>query len=355
MKFRRLRHYFGKHKKIWTAVLIVLVLAIISGLVYWRWLESAPVSRTNPDGEGGSAEPTIKIVPSPLTGLDVSEKLAERPVTGVMIENSPQARPHSGLNDAGVVFEAIAEGGITRFLALYQEAQPKLIGPVRSIRPYYVDWSMGFESSVAHVGGSEEGLRLIRTLPGARDLDQFSGGSYFFRSSDRFAPHNMYTRMSLLDKYTDAKGFGPSEFDPIPRKEPKPAKEPKAKSINIDMSSGLFRINYQYSTKHNHYLRSTGGQKHLDRESGKQMTSDVVVVLKMPFSLHPNGQHSVYETLDGGEATIFQDGGVTKGTWSKASRTAMVKLKNSDGKTIELNPGKTWFVALPESRSVTYE
>ena len=110
MKFRRLRHYFGKHKKIWTAVLIVLVLAIISGLVYWRWLESAPVSRTNPDGEGGSAEPTIKIVPSPLTGLDVSEKLAERPVTGVMIENSPQARPHSGLNDAGVVFEAIAEG-----------------------------------------------------------------------------------------------------------------------------------------------------------------------------------------------------------------------------------------------------
>ncbi|MCA9340125.1 MAG: DUF3048 domain-containing protein, partial [Candidatus Saccharibacteria bacterium] len=79
---------------------------------------------------------------SPLTGREVKDSAATtQAVTAIMIENSPDARPQSGLKQAGVVYEAIAEGGITRFLAIYQEAKPQLIGPVRSVRMYYIDWS----------------------------------------------------------------------------------------------------------------------------------------------------------------------------------------------------------------------
>jgi hypothetical protein len=104
-----------------------------------------------------------------------------------MIENSPDARPQSGLQDAGVVVEAIAEGGITRFLTLFQESQPQYIGPVRSLRPYYIDFAAPFQAGIAHVGGSPEALSRVRN-GSYRDLDQFFNSAYFSRISARPAP-----------------------------------------------------------------------------------------------------------------------------------------------------------------------
>lgn len=99
---------------------------------------------------------------SPLSGEAVADQTATKAVTAIMLENSPDARPQSGLKDAEVVYEAVAEGGITRFLALYQQKQPETIGPVRSIRMYYVDWLTPYNASVAHVGGSAAALQLVR-------------------------------------------------------------------------------------------------------------------------------------------------------------------------------------------------
>jgi hypothetical protein len=114
---------------------------------------------------------------SNLTGnLVESDAVSKQAVTGIMMENSPDARPQSGLKDSGVVFEAIAEGGITRFLVLYQEQKPQLIGPVRSVRMYYVDWVAGFNASVAHVGGSAAALSEVRN-GNYRDIDQFFNAS----------------------------------------------------------------------------------------------------------------------------------------------------------------------------------
>jgi len=117
------------------------------------------------------AKPTTEA--SKLTGVQVDPAVNQRPTTAVMIENSTAARPQSGLDQAGVVFEAIAEGGITRFEAIYQDSQPAYLGPVRSVRPYYIQWALGFDAAIAHVGGSPEALSDIKTW-NAKDLDQFA-------------------------------------------------------------------------------------------------------------------------------------------------------------------------------------
>jgi len=124
--------------------------------------------------------PAPTTVASTLSGLQVDKSVNQRPVTGVMIENSPDARPQSGLDQASVVFEAIAEGGITRFLTLFQDTQPDYLGPVRSARPYYVQWCMGFDCSLAHVGGSPEALADIPAW-GTKNLDQFANSGSFQR------------------------------------------------------------------------------------------------------------------------------------------------------------------------------
>lgn len=346
---QKLKQFYKKHKKVIIPGAFTLVIAgmVAAGTVYA--LRNDLVSRTKP---ASNTKPVSATVASPLTGREIKSRLAERPVTGVMIENSPEARA-VGLNDAGVVFEAIAEGGITRFLALYQEDQPKLIGPVRSLRPYYLDWAMGFDSSVAHVGGSEEALQQARSLSAFRDLDEFRNGAYFFRTSDRYAPHNMYTKTELLDKVSKKKQFEASDFTSLERKKPQAKEVPDANSIKIDFSAPLFRVNYTYNKANNNYNRNLAGKPHLDRESNKQISVDVVVVMKIDWFTQADG-HSVYGTLQGGEAQVFQDGTSYTGTWSKKSREDQIKFIKSDGTPLKLNPGRTWIEAVPKSRSVSY-
>src|SRR5690606_11343443 len=137
-------------------------------------------------------------------------------VTAIMIENSPDARPQSGLKESGVVFEAIAEGGITRFQVLYQEDKPQLIGPVRSLRPYFVEWAAPFDASIAHIGGSYNALQEVRNGQ-YKDIDQFFNGDTYWRSTDRYAPHNVYTNFKNLDALNTKKGFTVSKFDGFPR------------------------------------------------------------------------------------------------------------------------------------------
>ena len=144
---------------------------------------------------------------SNLTGLKVPIGTNKRPVTAVMIENSPDARPQSGLRDAGVVFEAVAEGGITRFLALFQDTKPDYVGPVRSARPYYVRWMLGFDANYAHAGGSGKALAMIREL-NVRDIDHGANGSRFDRVSSRYAPHNLYTSIDRLLAAGKERGYG---------------------------------------------------------------------------------------------------------------------------------------------------
>ncbi|OIP85844.1 hypothetical protein AUK57_03095 [Candidatus Saccharibacteria bacterium CG2_30_41_52] len=283
---------------------------------------------------------------SPLTGkLVANETATKQPVTGVMIENSPDARPQSGLKDSGVVFEAIAEGGITRFLVLYQAEKPQLIGPVRSLRLYDVDWLAAFNSSIAHVGGSLFALNEIRN-GSYRDIDQFFNPNSYWRASDRYAPHNVYTSFANLDALNKSKGYTSSSFTGFTRVDGKASTKPTATNIDITISSYLYNSNYIYNAKTNTYARSQAGAPHTDRESG-QITPSVVITMRVNETTElQDGYREAITTIGSGNATIFQNGTATAVTWHKTSKTSQITFKNAAGKDVPLVSGQTWIAAV---------
>jgi hypothetical protein len=323
------------------------------------------------------------VAPTPiysnLTGLPVADdSVNQRPVTGVMIENSTDARPQSGLDQAGVVFEAIAEGGITRFLALFQDTEPDYLGPVRSVRPYYIEWGLGFDAAIAHVGGSPEALQDMKTW-NVKDLDQFYNSGAYSRISSRDAPHNVYTSLSRLRDLDAQKGYGAASYTGFARKSeqaykaPAPAAastKPKAapakpadvrtpaNSIDFSISSALFSAHYDYDAASNSYKRSEGGAPHMELHadgSQVQITPKVVVAMVMQYGIQSDGKHSDYNVVSSGTAYFFQDGTVTTGQWSKASDREQIQFTGPDSKPFAFNRGQTWISAVSDQNKVSYK
>jgi len=299
-----------------------------------------------------------KIIYSTLTGLPVAdESVNQRTVTGVMIENSLDARPQSGLSEAGVVFEAVAEGGVTRFLALFQDTAPANIGPIRSARPYYVQWALGFDAAYAHVGGSPDALSDI-TAWGVHDMNQFSNGSYYHRTADRAAPHNVYTAISTLNDLEAKKGYT-SAYTGFPRGKEAASTQPNATSIDFHLSGYTYDPHYAYNATTNSYDRSEAGQAHIDANTGKQISPKVVIAVVVPLArgaLDSSGAYySDYNVIGSGQADIFQNGTVTTGTWSKPSNTAQITFTDASGQAIPLNPGQTWISAVSAASGISYK
>lgn len=297
-----------------------------------------------------------KKIYSPLTGKIVADENAtKQPVTAIMIENSPDARPQSGLKDSGVVFEAIAEGGITRFLVLYQQEKPQLIGPVRSVRMYYVDWLAAFNASVAHIGGSAAALAEVRN-GNYRDIDQFFNAGSYWRATDRYAPHNVYTSFEKLDALNNAKGYTSSAFAGFTRTDGKASDKPTATSINVVISSNLYNSSYTYDKATNTYARSLAGEPHTDREAG-QITPSVVIAMRVDeTTTMEDGYRQSISTIGTGKAVIFQNGLAINATWSKASKTDQIKFTDDNGKDIPLVRGQTWISAVPnDGGDVTWQ
>jgi hypothetical protein len=341
-----------KQKIILLSVLAGLLIA--SFLIWWFAIRQPKVEpKSKPVEKAQKEAPKPTTVASRLTGLQIPPELNALPTTGIMIENSPDARPQSGLFDAGVIYEAIAEGGITRFLALYMESKPTYIGPVRSARPYYLDFLVPFDAPIVHAGGSADALAQIRTQ-GIKDIDHGANGGAFQRVSTRFAPHNLYTSRDQILAVQDSRGYKTSTFTGFVRKDKEePAKPPTARLIDLRMSGPLYNVHYDYDATNNRYMRSEGGQAHMDEKAGQQLGPKVVVALIM--SHHYAGVYSVYGTSGSGQMFVFQDGKVQTGTWSKSNRQAQFTFKDANGGTLKLNPGQTWLTVVSGADGVTYQ
>lgn len=353
-----------KNKKQWAILIVAAAILLAGGVGTFAMLRKKPAPPPPPIAkeEPAPQEPPKPVTePSRLTGVEVAPELNKRPVTGVIIENSPDARPQSGLINAGVIFEAIAEGGITRFLALYQESQPDYIGPVRSARPYYLDWLAPFDAGLAHVGGSPEALAQLRD-GSLRDLDQFHNAGAYHRVANRYAPHNVYTSMAALDSLNQKKGFTSSNFTGFPRKEPPKAADPPpvattpptAKAVDLTISSYLYNVHYDYDAVTNTYKRSVGGRPHLDERTAAQLSPHVVVVLIMGKGIASDGLHTTYATHGTGQLFVFQDGIVHQGNWQKTDRKSQFVFTDSAGTTLKLNPGQTWLTVVNLPGSVAF-
>lgn len=355
-KKRRFRPHMPHGKKQWIITILVLVLLLGggAGALYWFVLKDKPAAevpvKTSTKVE---EEPAPSTEVSKLSGRDVPIGTNLTPVTAVMIENSPDARPQSGLKDASVIFEAIAEGGITRFSALFQDTAPDYVGPIRSVRPYYLDWIWPFDASIAHVGGAPQALSDIKTLK-IKDLDQFANGNSYTRITSRFAPHNVYTSITKLQELEKSKGYTSADFTGFARKAEAKATTPTAKTVDLSISGFYYNVHYVYDPATNTYLRSEGGELHTDEKSGKQLAPNVVVAIVMNRGIASDGQHTDYTTVGSGHMYVFQDGTVQEGTWTKASRQAQWTFTAADGTPITFNPGQTWLTMVDNNGSVSY-
>jgi hypothetical protein len=344
----------SKRKKVFFVTgIILVVLGLLAAAYFLLFMGKNDEPTPKPQVQVAAPEPTT--VMNTLTGRQVDPAVNKIPVTAAMIENSREARPQSGLQEAGVVFEAIAEGGITRYIALFQDTAPESIGPVRSVRPYYIDWAFAFNPSIAHVGGSPEALQLLKTLK-AQDLDQGANGGSYDRVTSRYAPHNVYTSFARLQALQQKKGFTSSDFTGFAFKEKAaPAATPTASSVTVNISSAFYNSSYTYDKASNTYLRALAGTAHNDERTGKQITPSNVVVMTVPYRIQSDGIHSQYETIGSGEVQIFSDGIVVKGTWHKTSRDSQITFVGADGQPIKLTPGQTWVTAVSASNKVTYQ
>lgn len=340
-------------KKYRLSVSLVTGAVIIAGVFNFTLWEHSRNSKSD-NNQQRALKPKPTKLYSSLTGLEVAEQAAiTSPTTAVMIENSPDARPQSGLKSAGVVYEAVAEGGITRFLAIFQGDKPELIGPVRSLRYYYLNWAAPYQASIAHVGGSYNALEEVRNGH-HRDIDQsFNSGAYW-RASDRVAPHNVYTSGTKLDELNKAKEFNQSKFNGFARADNKPATDPVANNIQIGFSSPTYATSYSYNPEQNNYSRSLAGQPHNDREQG-QLTPVVIIAIEVQtVSRGGSDGYQDIVTTGSGKATIFQSGTATEASWHKKGLFEPLEVLDSDNQPIKLNRGQTWVSAVTSTGSISW-
>jgi len=360
-----LRGWMAKH--VFLLILIpcsILILAsgVTSALILIDMIEEPVAEEPEPEPDP-DPEPIVKYF-SHLTGLEVENKEAlNRPATCVMIENAPEARPQSGVRNAGIVYEAIAEGGITRFMTVYQEGElPDLIGPVRSVRLYYAQWAKIYQCGIAHWGGADDALNLIRYTAGFRDADQFFNPSAYWRLAGRAAPHNGYTNAERQKALNASRGFGASEFVGFPRaiagKLPTRS-EVKATTISMKISSALFSVNYAYDAVSNSYLRAhDSGGAHMDRDVSDVRTQNapkVVIAMMVGEVARGGGPYINAVAIDTGVAHIFQNGEYIAGSWTKSSVDTELEFHDGAGKPIVFIPGQIWISAVPKTKAVSWQ
>ena len=345
-------------KKQWIigAAIVLLVLLAGGGIFYALSHHKPTVAYVAPI-KPKHTKPITDLVASTLTGLPVSPSVNQRPITAVMIENTPYARPQSGLSQAGVVIEALTEGGITRFETFFQNQLPTYVGPVRSVRPYFLDWALGFDAPLAHDGGSAQALSEIPTL-GIKDLDYLDYPNYFSRISSRQPPHNLYTSIPGLISLEASNGWTSSNFSGWARKPNSPAPKPNATNISFNLSYSTYNVSYAYNAQSDSYNRSEGGAPQIGANSNKQLSPNVVIGMVVPWSqgtLDTSGAYySVYQDIGSGQADIFQDGTVTIGQWNKASPQSPLTFTTASGQPLKLNAGQTWITVLAANNDITY-
>ena len=351
---------FFKKKPVWITLIVVGVLTIAAA-VYFIFFYNQN------DDYIANKPPKAEKIYSPLTGLETTRERSERPVLASIIENSTEAWPQAGLYDAGVGFEAVAEGGITRFIALFQEADLNSIGPIRSLRPYFIEWATPFDTAFAHAGGSPRALEMIRSGNYGIDVDEFFLPNVLWRADDRWAPHDVFTNTeTLLNYVVGERNKTNSKFTPWPRQDgkvPKPTVDSETgkeippeivETVQIPVSTGAFSVTYNYDKNSNRYLRTQGGEAHLD-ENGSQIAPNVVIAMMVSQHLSSDGLHMDITTTGSGIAYIFQNGSAKQVTWERGSIDDMLVFRDGDGNQIKFNRGQVWITAVANGNIVSWQ
>jgi hypothetical protein len=312
--------------------------------------DASPVPASEDPGASPTPAPTPVLVPAPMDGLLVSPADARRHPIAVMIDDLYAARPQAGFTDASVVWQAPAEGGIPRYMLIFQERTPKDVGPVRSARYYYIAWAAEWRAMYVHAGGSPQALQTLRQQ-GAGQLvynaDQFFNGAYFRRVTNRFPPHNLFTTGAQLHQLTARLGATKPaqpatwQFGPDAPLESRPA----GGRIEVDYQANV--IVYKYERATNTYPRFVSGTtRQVDAGSKKPVAPKNVVIMLMQFGPLNDGEaykHRLEAKIIGsGTAWIATNGHTIKGTWRKKSLLGPTLFYDATGHQVTLTAGQTF-------------
>ncbi len=329
----------------WVGIALVLI-STIAAAVLINLLTSVDTSH---QPQFTKIKPKPPVYYASLSGVKVeTEAEVNKPITAIMIPNDNYgARPQSGIGEAEFVFEAIAEGGITRFMALYQNNQPSLVGPIRSVRPYYLSWVEPFNASISQTGASARAKQEL--LSGKyRNIGFDSNAKFYWRDNSRRAPNNVYTSFEKINQLNQSKGFVSSAPDMFLRQDGKKSDEPNANRVDIKISrDNIYNSFYNYDATANNYTRHQGGQAHQDRESGPIKTDVIIAIRVVEKKVMEDGWREDIEVVGSGEAHLFQNGTATKATWRKPESSTQIRFYDDAGTEIAINRGKTWIVAVP--------
>jgi len=336
-----------KRNRIITIVLfVIVVLSLLAlGFYFLVYKDDGEVEKTVENSEQAP-----QLYKSILDGTMVSLEDANRHPLGIMVENHVDARPQSGLSQASIVYEAIAEGGITRFLAVFGPKGAAKVGPVRSARTYYVDWIREINGYYSHVGGNYDALQLIKSA-GILDLDQFANPSAYWRDKSRkvSSEHTMYTDTSRLYKIASDKKYSTdNNFIAYSYKEEPEVSTivPTIQTISINFGNTNYNVVYRYNKETNSYQRELAGKPHLDAENNAQISAKNVIiqtVTRKAVVTAINESGYSMDTVGSGTAQIFNDGAKIEATWKKENTNSRTRFfDKSTGAEIQFNPGQTW-------------
>ncbi|WP_256761766.1 DUF3048 domain-containing protein [Cohnella sp. WQ 127256] len=303
--------------------------------------------------------PTAQFL-APLTGLPVEKEVTNRPFA-VMINNLAPARPQSGLTQADTVWELLAEGGITRLVAIFQSKEfTDPIGPIRSIRPYFIQVGEFYSGVLVHVGASNDAFAILQRQH-KEDLDEITNaGAYFYRDKSRKAPHNVYSTLEKLRagaekrKYKDTVTVPMLPFNTSPTELTTAA---PATQIDIKFMLSSYKVSYAYDSAKALYSRSINDKPHIDKNNDQQLTATNLVVLSTKHDIKDDVGRLVVDLDSGGEALLFQNGKVISCKWERKKDDVIRIVK--DGQELPFLPGVTYYHVVPSSsamdKHVTYQ
>lgn len=293
-------------------------------------------------------EEPINLTLCSLTGLQMEVGKPDIRPVAIMIDNMASARPQSGLINADIVYEMPAEGGITRYMAIFHHQSSDKIGPVRSARSYFIDAAMEYNAVYVHCGGSPEALGDIRTLK-IDSLNELQGESNFWRSKDRKAPHNLYTSTKLISEVMDKKNLSLEKWDyKMNISDNFIDLDGKViKGLVIDYKHN-YKAGYEYDASKKLFYRTVNGIRLKDKETNVEVSTVNIIVVKVSTKIVDDAGRLDVINVGSGSGYFITGGKLIEIEWSKESRSAKTSYKDLKGNPIQLNKGNTWIQVVPD-------
>ncbi|KGX90231.1 hypothetical protein N781_08275 [Pontibacillus halophilus JSM 076056 = DSM 19796] len=341
-----------------TLLLSLTMTGCVQGEAEGQTIEKAPAQEEKPQQKEITVddEATETTATFPLTGLPAEGDLNRRAVA-VMVNNHSYARPQTGLLEADIVYEVLAEGDITRLVAIYHSQQPAKVGPVRSAREYYVDLANGHDALYLYHGAAtfieNQMSGWINNLNGSYyDND----GKLFTRDQSRKAPHNSYLLFDSVLDVAQNKGY---TVDTAPTSLPfseEGVQGERASTVEIVYAeTPEERVTYQYNEAEGHYIRFNDGEPTVDRETTEPVTLDNVFIVATAHKVIDNKGRRAVDLTSGGSGYLLQQGSIQAVEWKNNDGRL---LPYKDGKPVGFIPGQTWVNIVPERnfpQSITME